>query len=133
MIKTINKFLIAALAIFSMTASAPLLVHADGVVDSSNCPAGSSICKDANSAPGSDNSALFGSDGIVTKITRLIALAAGIASAFIMVYAGLTYVTSSGDSKKINTAKTTILYAAIGLVIALIAQSIVSFIMVNIK
>ncbi len=106
-----------------------------GVVDQSNCPAGSSICNDAgdgNSA-GADNGALFGSDGIITNITRLISLATGIVSSFIMIYAGFTFVTSSGDSKKISTARNTILYGAIGLIIALLAQSIVSFIMVNIK
>ena len=97
-----------------------------------DCSVGSSVCDDYKKVSGDDNE-LFGSGGLVTKFVRTLSLVVGVVSVFIMAYAGLTYITSTGDTKKISTAKNTILYAAIGLIIALLAQSITSFILVNIK
>lgn len=102
------------------------------IIDPANCPPDSSVCKDINGVNGTDNSDLFGSDGIVTRITSLLSVAAGVISIFIMIYAGLSYITSGGDSKKTATAKATIIYGAIGLVIAMIAGAIVSFVLVKI-
>lgn len=109
--------------------AAPLL--AQEVIKKDVCPPNSAVCNDL--APGDDNSELFGKDGPVTKIVRFIIIIAGIVSVFMMVYAGFVYITSGGDPKRTATAKNTIIYAAIGIVIALISQSIVSFILVNIK
>jgi len=43
----------------------------------------------------------------------------------IVVYGGFLYLTSAGDANKIKTAKQMILYAAIGFIIVLLAQSII--------
>lgn len=110
----------------------PALARAD-IVDTSNCPAGSSICQDINATPGASNSELFGPNGPVTKVTSFLAVVMGVVAIIVMIFAGYTYITSGGDTKKVGSAKTTIIYAAIGIVIALSAQAIVSFILVNIK
>lgn len=103
------------------------------VINSDICPPESAICKDINSTSGSDDSELFGSSGLVTRIVQFITIITGLIAVFMMIYAGFMYITSGGDSKRTSTAKTTIIYGAIGLVIALMSQSIVSFILVNIK
>lgn len=72
---------------------------------------------------------LFGPDGIATKLVRILSLAVGVISIFIMIYAGLRFVMSGGDSQKINQARNTILYAAIGIGIAMLSQAIVIFIL----
>jgi hypothetical protein len=102
---------------------------ADEIIDTSRCPAGSSICDDINTTKGTDNSELFGPDGRVTGIVNFMTIIGGIIAVFIFIYSGVVFVTSSGDSKKISTAKNSILYAAIGIVLVLIAQFITSFLL----
>ena len=45
-----------------------------------------------------------------------------------LIWGGLRYVVSGGDSKKVTDAKNTVLYAIIGLVISFMAFAIVGFI-----
>jgi hypothetical protein len=46
-----------------------------------------------------------------------------------LIWGGLRYIMSGGDSKKITDAKNTILYAIIGLIIAVLAFAIVNFVL----
>ena len=46
-----------------------------------------------------------------------------------LVYGGLRYILSGGDSKKVTDAKNTVLYAIIGLIISLLAFDIVNFVL----
>ena len=55
---------------------------------------------------------LVGVNGVFTKI----------------IYGGLRYVISGGDSKKVTDAKNTIMYAIIGLIIAILSYAIVNFV-----
>ena len=66
-------------------------------------------------------------DTVTKVITILLALVAVIAIIMIII-GGLRYITSGGDSGKVSSAKDTILYSIIGLVIALLAQVIVRFV-----
>lgn len=79
------------------------------------------------SADGSDP--LTGSNGVIVKVTKLIAMVAGIAAIIMIMIGGFKYITSNGDSNSIQSAKNTILYAVIGLAIAAAAPSIVSFVL----
>ena len=48
---------------------------------------------------------------------------------FYLLLTGLRYILSGGDNKKITDAKNTILYAIIGLIIAVLAFAIVNFVL----
>lgn len=52
----------------------------------------------------------------------------GVASIIMIVIGGFKYVTSNGDAGGIASAKNTIIYAIVGLVIAIFAQGIVRFV-----
>ncbi len=71
---------------------------------------------------------LIGADGVFTKITNTILYAVGIISVVMLIYGGLRYVVSGGDSKKVTDAKNTIMYAIIGLIIAILSFAIVNFV-----
>lgn len=49
-------------------------------------------------------------------------------SVLVIVIAGLTYVISQGDPQRVNRAKDAILYAIIGLVVAILGRVIVGFV-----
>lgn len=60
---------------------------------------------------------------------NLFSWAVGIASVVMIIIGGFKYVISMGDSTNINSAKNTILYAMIGLVVVAMAQVIVNFVL----
>lgn len=71
---------------------------------------------------------LIGATGVFTRITNTILYAVGIISVVMLIYGGLRYIISGGDSKKVTDAKNTIMYAIIGLIIAILSYAIVNFV-----
>lgn len=76
--------------------------------------------------------ALTGPNGLILRIARAVAVVAGLAAVIIMIIGGLMYASSAGDSNKASNAKNTIIYAAIGLVVIALAQTLITFIIGNI-
>jgi hypothetical protein len=72
---------------------------------------------------------LVGPTGLLTDITSKILYVVGIISVFMLIYGGIRYIISGGDAKKVTEAKNTLLYAVIGLIIAVLAFAIVRFIL----
>ena len=71
---------------------------------------------------------LFGESGAFRQITNTILYIVGIIAVIMLIIGGIKYVVSGGDSKKVTDAKNTVLYAIIGLVIAVFAYAIVNFV-----
>ena len=71
---------------------------------------------------------LVGPDGVITQFTSIALYVVGFISVIMLIWGGLRYILSGGDSKKITDAKNTILYALLGLVIAFFAYAIVHFV-----
>ena len=74
---------------------------------------------------------LIGETGVFTRITNTVLYIVGIISVIMLIYGGLRYILSGGDSKKVTDAKNTILYAIIGLIISILAYAIVNFVINN--
>ena len=72
---------------------------------------------------------LIGPEGVFTRITNVVLYIVGAISVIMLVWGGVRYIISGGDSKKITDAKNTILYAIIGLIIAVLAFAIVNFVL----
>ena len=66
--------------------------------------------------------------GIVKTIVNVLLYIIGAVAVIVIIIAGFRYVTSGGDSSKIAAAKNTILYAVIGLIVAILAYAIVNFV-----
>jgi uncharacterized sodium:solute symporter family permease YidK len=65
---------------------------------------------------------------LIGSAVNILSFIVGVAAVIMIIIGGLKYVTSNGDSNAISSAKTTILYALIGLVVALLAQGLVRFV-----
>jgi hypothetical protein len=65
----------------------------------------------------------------ITNIINIFSMIVGIVAVIMLIYGGFRYVTSGGDSGAITSAKNTILYAIVGLVIVAISQAIVQFVL----
>lgn len=62
------------------------------------------------------------------KIISLLLYIIGIISILMIVIGGIKYVTSNGDSNNISSAKNTVQYAVVGLIVAVLGQAIVLFV-----
>jgi len=63
----------------------------------------------------------------ILKTVSILDYVIGIAAVLVIIIAGLRYTLSRGDSGQVETAKNTILYALVGLAIAIVAQGIIAF------
>ena len=81
-----------------------------------------SVC----SADGSDP--IAGKEGIIMRVVNILSYVVGAASVIMVIYGGMKYVLANGDSNSISTARNTILYALIGVVVFLFSQLIIRFV-----
>lgn len=65
----------------------------------------------------------------VQNILSTVFVWMGIISVIVIIIGGIKYMTSQGDPGKVKSAKDTILYAIIGLVVSVLAYAIVNFIL----
>lgn len=89
----------------------------------------SSIENGAKSAQGNGQpSDLFTTNGLFRKITNAALFLIGAVSVLMLIYGGIRYTISGGDSAAVTAAKNTILYAIVGIVVALLAYAIVNWV-----
>lgn len=65
----------------------------------------------------------------IQTIINILLFILGAIAVVMIVIGGVRYTTSNGDSGNIKTAKDTILYAVIGLIVAIMAYAIVNFVL----
>jgi len=83
----------------------------------------------ADSARGVDQPLqLFGTSGTFSTITNVLLFIVGAIAVIMIVIGGLRYVISGGDSNQISAAKNTILYAIVGIVVAILAYAAINFV-----
>jgi hypothetical protein len=70
-----------------------------------------------------------GVTNIINAIVSILSYVAGIAAIIMIILAGTKYITSGGDSGKVASAKSTLIYALVGLVVAALAQFLVHFVL----
>ena len=68
---------------------------------------------------------------IFNKVTTILFIIIGALAVIMLIIGGIMYVLSAGDSKRVESAKNTILYAIIGIVVAVFAGTIVHFVLNN--
>jgi len=64
---------------------------------------------------------------MIANIINWILVVAGALAAIMLIYGGIKYIFSSGDEKRTESAKKTILYAVIGVIVITASYFIVSF------
>ena len=84
----------------------------------------------ADAARGNGQTAnLFGSTGIFSTITNVLLFLLGAISVIMIIVGGLRYVISGGNSNNVTAAKNTILYAIVGVIIAMLSYAIINFVL----
>lgn len=91
-----------------------------------------SLSGGANCAQGTDQpSSLFGDgsdQGIFKTIVNILLFLVGAVAVIMLIFGGIRYVTSGGKQEDVTAAKNTIMYAIIGIVVAILAFAVVNFV-----
>ena len=69
-----------------------------------------------------------GLTGFIKNIINILLFIIGAIAVIMIIIGGIRYVVSNGDSSQTTAAKNTILYAVVGLVIAMMAYAIVNWV-----
>ena len=91
----------------------------------------------SDGTPSSSSSSICGAakqddaPDIIKNVITTILIILGMVAVIMIIVGGIRYTTSNGDASAIKSAKDTILYAVIGLVVALLAYAIVNFVLTN--
>lgn len=90
-------------------------------------------CRDNSSATlcqevQSTENPLTGPNGTLLKVVDVILVILGFAAVIMVIIGGIKFITSSGDPSNVTSARNTILYAIIGVVVAVIARPLLGFI-----
>jgi hypothetical protein len=80
-----------------------------------------------------DNIPKLQADNVLTSAVGIIYWVIGVVSVILIVVGALKYVTSGGDPKNTQSAKNTILYAVIGLIVSIMAFAITNFVLLGVR
>ena len=120
----IKKHLLTLLAVPALVVS----VSAAPVFAADNLSLGEGV----NSAKSEEQPTnLFGAGGVFQTVTNVLLFIIGAVSVIMLIIGGVRYTISQGDSSAVTSAKNTILYAVIGLIVAILAYAVVNFVIVQ--
>lgn len=127
----IKKLLISAILLAGLLSPATVFAAAppnplDTACNASNeAKNQSSACLDSRNG----GNPVYGSDGIINKVANGVALVAGAIAVIYIILGGLRMITSTGESQAFKDGRSTLIYAAVGLVVVSFARAIVGFVL----
>lgn len=124
--KVSQAILLVPMMALVLSAVSPLAVYASGA----DCTTvGGGVASGAECvAPQGARANLFGEGGIFMTVTNILIFIIGAIAVVMLIIGGIRYTLSQGDQSAITSAKNTILYAIIGIVVAVLAFGAVNFI-----
>ena len=125
----LKKLKLATLSLLAVLSLSAIIQPAFALSTAHAATAAESIKQGSEKVGGSDNKITL-EEGIKNVVNVLLFLIGAIAVIMIVI-GGLRYVTSNGDSSATKGAKDTILYAVIGLIVAILAYAIVNFVITS--
>jgi hypothetical protein len=133
----LNKLLIVFAAIAAWAVFSVAFVLPAAAQDNNQIVGG--LCEGANlhvtDNPGSSASCSSNGESVTDKVNRILkrvvnflSAIIGVVAVIMIIFGGFRYITSGGSDNTVTSAKNTILYAIIGLVIVALAQLLVRFV-----
>lgn len=115
------------LLMFGLVAAGLVLIGGQALASDASTAAKQGLSDITGTPAGGESDIL----AIVRNVVGVLSYIVGIVSVIMIIVGGLKYITSSGDSSGVSSAKSTILYAVIGVVVATLAQVIVRFVIAS--
>jgi hypothetical protein len=126
--KKLKQLIVMLAATFALAFPVLVAVPAHAALSDQVCK-GAELSVDATCNPAGDTASGNKINDIIKLIVNLLSVIVGVIAVIMIIIGGLKYITSAGDSGNVSSAKNTILYAIIGLVVVALAQVIVRFVL----
>lgn len=122
---------VASVVAISSVALAPAYAAptAGGGAGGATNDAKAAICQGAAVTGANCSDGGSGLNGVITAVLNILSTVIGVAAVVMIILAGFKYITSGGDASGVKSAKDSLLYAIIGLVVVAMAQTIVRFVL----
>ena len=133
------KLIARFLAVFAVLATVAVaaLPHPASATPFVFADAKAEICKGIGATSGAsgcnDKAATEGVNRVVSFAVNMLSIVAGIAAVIMIIIAGLKYITSKGEASNISSAKTSLLYEIVGIVIVVISQFLVQYVISKVR
>lgn len=115
------------MAVLALALGATMLVFSGMPVQAASCGSAKQ-CIDQGLAASGTSSTPNSLSSVLTTVTDILLFLMGAISVIMIIVGGIRYATSQGDQTQMQSAKNTILYAVIGVVVSIAAYAIVSFV-----
>jgi hypothetical protein len=120
---SVTAAVMLALGLVAFVPAGDVSACSDGAIGQIGCGA-----KQVGESGGLGDSLITILDNVVNVLFFII----GFTAVAILVYGGVQYIISAGNASKVERAKSTILWAVIGLIICIASWAIVNFILMNV-
>lgn len=117
--------LLAPVAVSTGVAVACNTNTANQIAAGSSAASGDANTDCANSGAGSQE----GIGKLASNVVNIFSFVVGAIAVIMIIYGGFRYITSGGASEGVSTAKNTLIYAIVGLIIVALAQILVHFVL----
>ncbi len=122
-----------SVALTPLVFAAPAPEPAATTTSATTNSAADQVCQGLSQADGSTGCDSKGTGktatSLINTIINLFSWAIGVIAVIMIIFGGFKFVASTGDSGKVASARSTIIYALIGLVVVALAQTIVKFVL----
>ncbi|HXE10002.1 MAG TPA: pilin [Verrucomicrobiae bacterium] len=128
----LRKLFVGITAMLTLAAPLPILAGTAAADPSTNCgnsPAAKEVLTNLASSEIGADCGQSRVNNIFQTVVTIMSIIVGIASVLVIIYAGMKYITSAGDSNKVSNAKSTLIYALVGLAVAGLAQFLIHFVL----
>lgn len=125
--KRIRKIALATAGIGAMVAVAVAPIASSVFQQSSyvSASAAGEIKKGYTQAGGSESDSL---PDIIGTVVNTMLFIVGVLAVIMIIYSGIRYITAHGDKGQVESAKNTLIYSIVGLVVAIVAYAIVNWV-----
>lgn len=129
MTRKIKKYLIASLTILAL--SSPVLLPATSFAACGTIAnqVNNGVNQATSSSQGCGTTTIgTGIKNTAVTVVNILSVVVGVVAVIMIIYGGFRYITSGGESGNVSSAKNTLLFAIVGLIIVALAQVIVRWV-----
>jgi hypothetical protein len=130
--KRLMLFMLGAMFSGSLFLTTPALADQSGIISDPACNNLKSNANPIAGCNGTNNKGLGENGGYLTTLIDAFIYVAGFLAFLFLIIGGIRYLTSTGDPKRIQQAKDTVIYSLAGLVVVILARLIVGYIIANV-
>lgn len=125
----IKKIVLAVTSVFLILLPSAKTLAVDITSDACKDIQNSAVCIDAKQ--GQNNNPIYGKEGIVTKLVSLLGFVVGVLAVIVLIVSGIRFAINGSNPQEVTKARNGVIYAVVGIFVAVLAQGIVQFILIK--